>query len=169
MARAPQGKLASLTTTQPRNTTQPQLAMMRFCPSSCRTKTPGAISFTWLDWPVTNTRTSIDRKTPAITARFMVELYHDCSGANVLHLPDIRRRSRTPSPPGPGPLPHRVTGLYYRFEIYCPVFCVPKGLPQTKDLRMSAIAINPVHRVVRFYEAPIGKKAIMAFFPMGAS
>lgn len=27
---------------------------------------------------------------------------------------------------------------------------------------MSAIAINPVHRVVRFYEAPIGKKAIMA-------
>jgi succinate dehydrogenase / fumarate reductase, cytochrome b subunit len=27
---------------------------------------------------------------------------------------------------------------------------------------MSAIAINPVHRVVRFYEAPIGKKVIMA-------
>ena len=27
---------------------------------------------------------------------------------------------------------------------------------------MSAIAINPVHRVVSFYEAPIGKKAIMA-------
>jgi succinate dehydrogenase / fumarate reductase cytochrome b subunit len=27
---------------------------------------------------------------------------------------------------------------------------------------MSTIAINPVHRVVRFYEAPIGKKAIMA-------
>ena len=27
---------------------------------------------------------------------------------------------------------------------------------------MSAIAINPVHRVVGFYEAPIGKKAIMA-------
>jgi len=27
---------------------------------------------------------------------------------------------------------------------------------------MSAIAINPVHRVVRFYAAPIGKKAIMA-------
>lgn len=27
---------------------------------------------------------------------------------------------------------------------------------------MSAIAINPVHRVVRFYEAPIGKKAVMA-------
>jgi succinate dehydrogenase / fumarate reductase cytochrome b subunit len=27
---------------------------------------------------------------------------------------------------------------------------------------MSAIAINPMHRVVRFYEAPIGKKAIMA-------
>ena len=27
---------------------------------------------------------------------------------------------------------------------------------------MSAIAINPVHRIVRFYEAPIGKKAIMA-------
>src|SRR5947209_8464347 len=28
---------------------------------------------------------------------------------------------------------------------------------------MSTIAINPVQRVVRFYEAPIGKKAIMAF------
>jgi succinate dehydrogenase / fumarate reductase cytochrome b subunit len=28
---------------------------------------------------------------------------------------------------------------------------------------MSTIAINPVNRVVRFYEAPIGKKAIMAF------
>ena len=27
---------------------------------------------------------------------------------------------------------------------------------------MRAIAINPVHRVVRFYEAPIGKKVIMA-------
>jgi len=27
---------------------------------------------------------------------------------------------------------------------------------------MSALAINPVQRVVRFYEAPIGKKAIMA-------
>ena len=27
---------------------------------------------------------------------------------------------------------------------------------------MSALAINPVHRVVRFYEAPIGKKALMA-------
>jgi succinate dehydrogenase / fumarate reductase cytochrome b subunit len=27
---------------------------------------------------------------------------------------------------------------------------------------MSTIAINPVHRVVRFYEAPIGKKVIMA-------
>ena len=27
---------------------------------------------------------------------------------------------------------------------------------------MSAIAINPVHRAVRFYEAPIGKKAVMA-------
>ena len=36
------------------------------------------------------------------------------------------------------------------------------GLPPTKDLRMSTIAINPVNRVVRFYEAPIGKKAIMA-------
>jgi succinate dehydrogenase / fumarate reductase cytochrome b subunit len=34
---------------------------------------------------------------------------------------------------------------------------------QTKDLRMSTIALNPVHRVVRFYEAPIGKKVIMAF------
>ncbi|MCU1236142.1 MAG: succinate dehydrogenase subunit [Candidatus Solibacter sp.] len=28
---------------------------------------------------------------------------------------------------------------------------------------MSTIAINPIHRVVRFYEAPIGKKVIMAF------
>ena len=37
------------------------------------------------------------------------------------------------------------------------------GLPPTKDLRMSTIAINPVNRVVRFYEAPIGKKVIMAF------
>src|SRR6516165_6601964 len=27
---------------------------------------------------------------------------------------------------------------------------------------MSALAINPVPRVVRFYEAPIGKKAVMA-------
>ena len=27
---------------------------------------------------------------------------------------------------------------------------------------MSTIAINPVNRVVRFYEAPIGKKVIMA-------
>jgi succinate dehydrogenase / fumarate reductase cytochrome b subunit len=36
------------------------------------------------------------------------------------------------------------------------------GLQQTKDLRMSTIALNPVNRVVRFYEAPIGKKVIMA-------
>jgi succinate dehydrogenase / fumarate reductase cytochrome b subunit len=56
-----------------------------------------------------------------------------------------------------------VAGLYYKFEIYSAVFCIPaNGLRQTKDLRMSAIAINPVHRVVGFYEAPIGKKAIMA-------
>src|ERR1039457_2180129 len=27
---------------------------------------------------------------------------------------------------------------------------------------MSAIAINPIGRAVRFYEAPIGKKAVMA-------
>ncbi len=27
---------------------------------------------------------------------------------------------------------------------------------------MSAIAVNPIHRAVRFYEAPIGKKAVMA-------
>ena len=27
---------------------------------------------------------------------------------------------------------------------------------------MSALAINPIHRAVRFYEAPIGKKAVMA-------
>src|SRR5215469_14268360 len=27
---------------------------------------------------------------------------------------------------------------------------------------MSAIAINPISRAVRFYEAPIGKKAVMA-------
>ena len=27
---------------------------------------------------------------------------------------------------------------------------------------MSAIAINPIHRAVRFYEAPIGKKVVMA-------
>ena len=27
---------------------------------------------------------------------------------------------------------------------------------------MSAIAINPIYRAVRFYEAPIGKKAVMA-------
>ncbi len=27
---------------------------------------------------------------------------------------------------------------------------------------MSTIAINPIHRAVRFYEAPIGKKAVMA-------
>src|ERR1044072_3699240 len=27
---------------------------------------------------------------------------------------------------------------------------------------MSTVAINPIHRAVRFYEAPIGKKAVMA-------
>jgi succinate dehydrogenase / fumarate reductase, cytochrome b subunit len=32
-----------------------------------------------------------------------------------------------------------------------------------KDLPMSTVVITPIHRVVRFYEAPIGKKAIMAF------
>jgi succinate dehydrogenase / fumarate reductase cytochrome b subunit len=31
-----------------------------------------------------------------------------------------------------------------------------------KELRMSTIAINPVNRVVRFWEAPIGKKVVMA-------
>jgi succinate dehydrogenase / fumarate reductase cytochrome b subunit len=31
-----------------------------------------------------------------------------------------------------------------------------------QDQRMSTIAINPIHRAVRFYEAPIGKKAVMA-------
>src|ERR1035437_2263184 len=56
-----------------------------------------------------------------------------------------------------------VAGLYYKFEIYSAVFCIPaNGLRQTKDLRLSAIAINPVHRVVGFYEAPIGQKAIRA-------
>src|ERR1035441_7978250 len=60
-------------------------------------------------------------------------------------------------------LTHSVAELYYEFEIHIAVSCIPaNGLHQTKDLRMSAIAINPVHRVVRFYEAPIGKKAIMA-------
>ena len=28
---------------------------------------------------------------------------------------------------------------------------------------MSTIAVTPIHRVVRFYEAPIGKKVVMAF------
>ena len=27
---------------------------------------------------------------------------------------------------------------------------------------MSTVAISPIHRAVRFYEAPIGKKAVMA-------
>jgi succinate dehydrogenase / fumarate reductase cytochrome b subunit len=31
-----------------------------------------------------------------------------------------------------------------------------------QDLRMSAIAINPINLAVRFYEAPIGKKVVMA-------
>ena len=31
-----------------------------------------------------------------------------------------------------------------------------------QDFRMSAIAIDPLNRAVRFYEAPIGKKAVMA-------
>jgi succinate dehydrogenase / fumarate reductase cytochrome b subunit len=31
-----------------------------------------------------------------------------------------------------------------------------------QDLRMSATAIHPIHRAVRFYDAPIGKKAVMA-------
>ena len=31
-----------------------------------------------------------------------------------------------------------------------------------KESRMSALAITPIQRVVRFYEAPIGKKAVMA-------
>jgi succinate dehydrogenase / fumarate reductase cytochrome b subunit len=49
------------------------------------------------------------------------------------------------------------------FEIHSSVLCRPAiGLRQAKDLRMSALAIGPVQRVVRFYEAPIGKKAIMA-------
>src|ERR1035438_3736893 len=78
---------------------------------------------------------------------------------------------RTPCPPKqlrqtthPLPLlPYSVAELYYEFEIHSAVSCIPaNGLHQTKDLRMSAIAINPVHRVVTFYAAPIGKKAIMA-------
>jgi succinate dehydrogenase / fumarate reductase, cytochrome b subunit len=32
----------------------------------------------------------------------------------------------------------------------------------SQEHRMSTIAINPIHRAVRFYEAPIGKKAVMA-------
>jgi succinate dehydrogenase / fumarate reductase cytochrome b subunit len=32
----------------------------------------------------------------------------------------------------------------------------------SQDHRMSTIAITPIHRAVRFYEAPIGKKAVMA-------
>jgi succinate dehydrogenase / fumarate reductase cytochrome b subunit len=31
-----------------------------------------------------------------------------------------------------------------------------------QDFRMSTIAVAPIHRAVRFYEAPIGKKAVMA-------
>jgi succinate dehydrogenase / fumarate reductase, cytochrome b subunit len=31
-----------------------------------------------------------------------------------------------------------------------------------KDFCMSTVVVTPLHRVVRFYEAPIGKKAIMA-------
>jgi len=38
-----------------------------------------------------------------------------------------------------------------------------KSLCQIQDIRMSTLAIHPINRAVRFYEAPIGKKAIMAF------
>src|SRR2546425_3434852 len=31
-----------------------------------------------------------------------------------------------------------------------------------QDFRMSTVTVNPVNRAVRFYEAPIGKKAVMA-------
>jgi succinate dehydrogenase / fumarate reductase cytochrome b subunit len=37
-----------------------------------------------------------------------------------------------------------------------------RQLRVNQDHRMSAIAINPITRTVRFYEAPIGKKAVMA-------
>src|SRR5205807_5966801 len=30
------------------------------------------------------------------------------------------------------------------------------------EVRMSAVAVHPIHRAVRFYEAPIGKKVVMA-------
>src|SRR5207249_2729654 len=36
------------------------------------------------------------------------------------------------------------------------------GVRRAKESRMSALAITPIQRVVRFYEAPIGKKAVMA-------
>jgi succinate dehydrogenase / fumarate reductase cytochrome b subunit len=36
------------------------------------------------------------------------------------------------------------------------------GVRRAKEFRMSAPAVNPMQRVVRFYEAPIGKKAVMA-------
>src|SRR5580698_1759458 len=33
---------------------------------------------------------------------------------------------------------------------------------RNQEFRMSAIAVNPIDRAVRFYDAPIGKKAVMA-------
>src|ERR1035438_5191452 len=33
---------------------------------------------------------------------------------------------------------------------------------RNQEFRMSAIAVNPLDRAARFYEAPIGKKAVMA-------
>ncbi|SPE35682.1 Succinate dehydrogenase subunit C [Candidatus Sulfopaludibacter sp. SbA6] len=81
-----------------------------------------------------------------------------------------------PLPPGKpyniAPCGNHCRVLYWKFEPFSPALCTPgygchettpaKPIRYRQDHRMSALAINPIHRAVRFYEAPIGKKAVMA-------
>src|SRR5215831_7942291 len=48
-----------------------------------------------------------------------------------------------------------------RFEILKLLVCT-RNFECDKDFCMSTVVVTPLHRVVRFYEAPIGKKALMA-------
>ena len=69
--------------------------------------------------------------------------------------------------PHPPCLPHTflfiVSDLLYPIVwVLCPATLANANSPELRISAMSAAVVHPVGRVVRFYEAPIGKKAVMA-------
>jgi succinate dehydrogenase / fumarate reductase cytochrome b subunit len=52
--------------------------------------------------------------------------------------------------------------LYSIVWVLCPATLANANSPELRTSAMSAAVVNPVGRAARFYEAPIGKKAVMA-------